>query len=236
MRHQSPYHRPALAAVVAGLLMLLFGWGYRTLATQLRASPTEIRIASDALEKVPMRIADWVGEDIPMDETIVRKTGTDAHINRRYSRGIESVSLYVGCGARARDLMPHRPEACYIGAGWTLTSQSLRDLPLSTSSVLPCRVLEFSRGALNTDRIMIVHYYIVDGHYCQNLADWRYRFWQVADVAQVQIIASVKESMTADEAARIVCDFAIDSAPSIAERFGDIVMRKDAGSSRKLDE
>ncbi|MBP7051970.1 MAG: exosortase-associated EpsI family protein [Phycisphaerae bacterium] len=228
------YHRPGGAAVIAGVLMLLFGWTYRTLAIRLGVRPSTILIAPDALEGIPMRIAGWAGEDVPLDEAVARRTGTDACINRRYSRGGESVSLYVGCGTRLRDMLPHRPEGCYIGAGWTRTGRSFRQLSLGSGAVLPCAVIEFSRGGLNTTKIVVVHYYVVDGRFCQTDREWRYRHWRIGYVAQVEIVTSVTEVLSADEAARIACDFAVDSAPLIAqqcEKTGDCV---DANSAPAL--
>jgi hypothetical protein len=234
MSGKNPHHRPALAAVVASFVMLLFGWVYRTLATQLEGPLTTTVIAPDALEGVPIRIADWVGEDLPLDEAIVTRTNTDTHINRRYSRGLESVSLYIGCGVRTRDLIMHRPDTCYIGAGWTRTGRSLRELPLCTGSILPCTVFEFSRGALNTtDKIMVLHYYIVDGHYCQSVSEWRYAFWRIGYVAQVQVVASL-EALATDEATRIVSEFAAESAPQIRGLFDRVENGRSETSSDEL--
>ena len=52
-------------------------------------------------------------------------------------------------------------------------------------------------------------------------------------VAQVQIIASTTENLTADSAARIVCDFAIESALSISRLFrsAEDYRRSDEGRS-----
>lgn len=230
MTAKSSYPRPAWAAVVAGFVMLLSGWAYRALAVQIGTPLRTTAIAPDALDGVPMRIADWVGQDVPLDKAVVRRTDTDTHINRRYTRGLESVSLYVGCGTRTRDLMTHRPEACYVGAGWTRTGRSPRELPLSTGGVLPCVVLEFSRGGLNASKIVVIHYYIVDGDYCQTSSEWRYRFWRIGYVAQVEIVAAVTDSLPLDDVTRIVCGFAADSAPALAGQCAHIEVEKNATS------
>jgi len=231
MAEKRLYRRPAGAAVIAGGIMLLFGWSYRTLAIQLGARPNTIQIAPDALQGIPMRIGGWVGEDVPIDEVVARRTSTDARINRRYSCGFQSVSLYIGCGTRIRDMMPHRPEGCYIGAGWTRTGRSFRELPLGVGAVLPCAVVEFSRGGLNATRIVVVHYYVVDGSYCQTDSEWRYRYWRVGYVAQVEIVAPVTGALSVDETVRIACDFAVDSAPLIARQCERIGTCMDAKSS-----
>ncbi len=231
-----PNRQPAIiGAMAASLLMLAFGLSHRVLAWRLVAPTSTTAIAPDLLEQLPMQIGGWVGEDVPLDEAIVRRTDTDAHVNRRYSRGAESVSAYVGCGARTRDMMTHRPEVCYIGAGWTLTGRQSRDLPLSDGSTLPCTIFEFSRGVLETTKITVLYYYIVDGEYCRNLSDWQYRFWSVGYVAQVHIVAS-SQTQRADEDTRIISDFAEDSASEIVKLFDGIAKDQGADSSVRTPE
>jgi len=174
-----------------------------------------------------MQIGSWAGQDVPLDEAIVRATGTDAHISRRYSRrnGLESVSLYVACGVNARNLMVHRPEICYIGAGWTLMNRRSVELPLNDGTRLPCSVLDFSHGVLNTNQVTVLYYFIVDGQCCGDVSLLQSRAWRgsgtVRYVAQVQIVASAKSNLTADSAERIVSDFAAESASSISRLFED---------------
>jgi hypothetical protein len=79
----------------------------------------------------------------------------------------ESVSFYLACGVRARDLMPHRPEVCYPGNGWTLTEQRFMDVPLGDGRTLPYNVVRFSRGVFNTQSVVVLDYCVVDGQYCR---------------------------------------------------------------------
>jgi EpsI family protein len=225
----SPNRRPVIAAAVAAsLLMLASGLTYHTLAARLAAPVTTRPIAPEAMKEFPMQIGGWTGQEVPLDEAIVRRTHTDAHINRQYSRhnGLESVSLYVACGVKARDLMVHRPEVCYVGAGWTRTDRRSLDLPLSDGRVLPCNAISFSRGTLDTTNIVVLDYYIVDGEYCRDISLLRSKVWQgsgaVRYVAQVQIAAPIADPAGADSAVRVVSDFAVDSASSIAGLFEHI--------------
>lgn len=220
-------HRPALAALVGVFMMLIFGLSYRSLAAWLGA-PLKYRVPIDVvvLERLPSEISGWAGQDIPLDEAIVRKTNADAHINRRYSRsnGSGSVGLYLACGVRARDLVAHRPEVCYTGAGWTLVNRRLTELAVSDGTKLPCSLFSFSRGHLDMQRITVLHYFIVDGCYYGDVtaatAKTGRRFGMADYVAQVHITSS--GNLPADLPPRIVCDFAVDSAPSIIRLFGDI--------------
>ena len=214
-----------VAVIVAGFLMLVSTVAYRVLAARLEAPVNTTPISPSALERLPLQIGGWTGQKVPLDEAIVRATDTEAHINRRYSRhnASEYISLYVAYGVRARDLMPHRPEVCYTGAGWTLIDKRSVELPLSDGMELPCRALQFSRGTLDTKKTVVLDYYIVDGQYCRDVSLLRSKAWRgsgtVRYVAQVQIATSITANLTADSAVKIVCDFAAESASSISRLF-----------------
>jgi len=151
-----------VAVIVAGFLMLISSAAYRVLAARLAAPVNTTPISPAALERLPLQIGDWMGREVPLDEAIVRATDTDAHINRSYSRNNAFISLYIASGVKARDLMPHRPEVCYTGAGWTLIDKRSMELPLSNGMELPCNVFQFSRGTLNTKKTIVLDYYIVE--------------------------------------------------------------------------
>ncbi len=214
-----------IAAVVAGFLMLVSTAAYRVLAARLEAPVNTTSLSPAALERLPLQIGDWMGWEVPLDEAIVRATDTDAHINRSYSQNNASqyISLYIASGVKARDLMPHRPEVCYTGAGWTLIDKRSMELPLSDGMELPCNTFQFSRGTLNTKKTVVLAYYIVDEQYCRDVSLLRSKAWRgsgtVRYVAQVQIVASVTADLTTDSAERIVRAFAVESASSIFKLF-----------------
>ncbi|MFC1634014.1 exosortase C-terminal domain/associated protein EpsI [Planctomycetota bacterium] len=229
-------HKPVvIAAVAASFLMLFLGLGYRVLAVRLAAPVDSIPISPEALQQLPLEMGGWTGQEVSLDEAIVEATDTDAYINRHYLRknGLESVSLYIASGVRTRDLMTHRPEVCYTGNGWTLTDRRSIELPLSNGIKLPCNVLQFSRGALNAQKVMVLDYYLVDGQYCRDVSLLRSKAWRgsgtVDYVAQIQITTSIKATQTAHSAQAIVADFAVESASLIAKLF------EDAGGNRPSD-
>ncbi len=205
--------------------MLVSTAAYRFLAARLEAPVNTTPISLAALEQLPLQIGDWMGREVPLDEAIVRATDTDAHISRIYSRHntSENISLYIANGVRARDLMPHRPEVCYTGAGWTLIDRRSMELPLNDGKKLPCSTFQFSRGTLNTKKTVVLAYYIVDEQYCRDVSLLRSKAWRgsgtVRYVAQIQIIASTTANLTTDSAERIVRAFAVESASSISRLF-----------------
>ncbi len=221
--------RPVMmAAVVASCLMLVFGLTYRVVAAKLDAPVATTPISPDALARFPLQIGDWTGVDVPMDEAIARATDTDARLNRRYTRrgGLEAITFYIASGVRARDLEPHRPEVCYAGAGWTRTGQRLAELPLSDSTTLPCNIMQFSRGVLNNQKVVVLDYYLVDGKYCADVSLLRWKAWRgsgtVRYVAQVQIATGVTTTLSAEAASKTLRDFAVESAALTAALFDDL--------------
>jgi EpsI family protein len=229
-----------MAAVAASLLMLAFGLGYRVLADRLTAPVTTPSITQAALERLPWQIGGWTSQDVPLDEAVVRATDTDAHVSRRYScnEGLDSVYLYIASGVKARDLMPHRPEVCYVGNGWTLLDRRFVELSLTDGAKLPCNVLRFSRGVLDTKGVAVLDYYIVDGQYCHDVSLLRSKAWHgsgtVQYVAQVEIIAAVNSTLMAESATKLVRAFAGDSALSIAQLFENAQRDRNSDGSREL--
>jgi len=224
IENQNP--RPVMiAAITASFLMLILGLGYRVLAARLSAPLNTTPISQDALKLLPLQISDWTGREVPLDEAIVRATDTDAHVNRSYSRNnsLEFVSLYIATGVKARDLMPHRPEVCYTGAGWTLIDKDSLELPLSDGTELSCNIMQFSRGTLTTKKVVVLDYYIVDGQYSSDVSLLRSKAWRgsgtVRYVAQVQIVTPISPNQTADSATKTVSTFAVESASLIAQLF-----------------
>jgi hypothetical protein len=225
-----------IAALSAGLLMLVCDLSYRALANRLAAPVTTRAIPQETLSGLPLQMGDWVGQDVPLDPAIVIRTDTDARVNRNYSRagGQESVAFYVAAGVKVRDLAPHRPEVCYTGNGWTLTKRTPLEYPLKDGKTLTCWLFTFSRGSLNAQEIAVLYYYIVDGRYCRDVAELRFNFWRIGYVAQVQVAASVTGSLTADLAAELVSGFAVDSSPMVAGLFEHVGSDPNSSSSQGM--
>jgi hypothetical protein len=130
--------------------------------------------------------------------------------------------------------MPHRPEVCYTGAGWTLIDKRSTELSLSNEMELPCNIFQFSRGTLNTKKTVLLNYYIVDGQYNRDVSQLRLKAWRgsgtVRYVAQVQIVTSTSVNLNASSAEKIVCAFAAETVSSIYRLF------KDADEDRNSDQ
>ncbi len=184
--------------VVAVVLLVGTGGGYRHLQGRYADLADSIRVIPGSLSVIPMSFSDWDGIDVPLDPNVIQATDTDDLINREYARGRDMVSLYVAMGVRIRDLIPHRPEVCYIGAGWTLEGGRVRTVSLDDGTSFQCRLQEFSRGSMAKEHINVLHYYIVDGRYCADVSLLRKTAWRFDEgphySAQVHLVASGKMS------------------------------------------
>lgn len=222
-----------VAAGTAIGLLVLSGMCYRVAAEYLARPSESIPLPAGALARLPMRIGQWVGRDVPLSEAVIEATDSDDHVSRAYSRGYgaERIWVFIAYGVRARDLMPHRPEVCYPGSGWTLEGRRDADLTLGDGSKLRCRTLRFSRGGLTATQRTVLNYYIVDGQYCADVSVLRSKAWRgssgVRYMAQVQITCA-GGALAPDSAARSVSAFAVDSAEAIRALLPDTGAAPDA--------
>lgn len=218
----------ALAAMLASVLVLMGGLAYRALAARLGVQVGyKTPIDSAALAHLPFEFNGWTGQNVSMDEAIVRRTGTDVHLSRSYVRqdGTEPASLYIGSGVWVRALVDHRPEVCYVAAGWTLQDHRSVELPLADGRTLPCSLFEFSRGELDRGRrIAVLYYFIVDGERCGDVsaavAKTGPRYGGADYVAQVHITCT--GPLYGDLPTQTLYDFALDSAPLVARLFAEV--------------
>jgi EpsI family protein len=217
----SPDQRPILlAAATAAALMLISGGAYRLAAAYLDRPTDSVPLARGTLAKAfPMQIGGWQGRERPVEEAVVEGADCDDYISRAYARGAESVQLWVAYGVRARDLMPHRPEVCYPGNGYTLEDSRSLELPIGGGQKLECRTYQFSRGGFSASQMTVLNYYIVDGQYSPDVSLLRSKALSgsagIRYMAQVQIVTPGGGGTASGAASRSVQAFAADSAEAI---------------------
>lgn len=214
------------AVILALLVLAASGAGHRWLVGQYARATESVPIPSGTLARLPMSIGAWRGTDEPMEEEVIKATDTDDYVRRSYARGgRELVGLWVAYGVRFRDLMPHRPEVCYPGAGWTPEWTRQVKLMAPDGREVPCTMHRFVRGALGNERMTVLNYYLVDGDYSSDVSAVRKRVWRFKSglryVTQVQISSS--DSPLRGPAEQSVSDFASDSAVAIRELLDQAV-------------
>ncbi|MCX5671540.1 MAG: EpsI family protein [Planctomycetota bacterium] len=216
-----------LAAATAVALLLMSGGAYRLLAGYLDRPTDSVPMPRGTLPKaLPLRIGEWQGKEKPVEEAVVKGADCDDYISRTYSRGAEVVQLWIAYGVRARDLMPHRPEVCYPGNGYTLEDTRSVELLLGGGHKLECRTYQFSRGGLGAGPMTVLNYYIVDGQYSPDVSLLRSKALRgssgIRYMAQVQVVASGGGGAASGAAAQAVRAFAVDSAGAIRAVMPDV--------------
>jgi len=225
MMHGNSDHKVVIvAAISASSIMLLFGLTRHVLVARQGAPVNETPLDPAVLKDLPSKIAGWTGEDIPLDEALVNATGTDAHINRRYVRddGLESVSLYIACGANVNGVMAHRPTGCYRNAGWQITGRRSMEVRAVDGTTIPCFLYEFCRKEADGEHLAVLHYCFANGEYFNEVMQVLAKGWRqlraIGWAAQVEIVAS-DLGVTDDSAARRVRAFADDSSSEVNRMF-----------------
>jgi hypothetical protein len=79
----------------------------------------QLEQALEGLPRVPMKIGDWTGEDVPYEAEALTRAGIRGGVFRRYTntRTREAVSLLIVCG-RGGPVSVHTPDVCYSAAGY----------------------------------------------------------------------------------------------------------------------
>ena len=229
--HTRSFRSPISTCVVAGaaaVFLVAAGMGYRTLARDLDRTSRTISLAPELLAAFPREIDGWRGLDREIEAAVARAADVESYISRTYRHENDgrAVGLWVAFGIRARDLMPHRPEVCYPGAGWTL--RGTKDIELTPADVgrVRARILEFSRGDLQSDRITVLNYFVVDGETCEDVELLRSKAWRgqatIHYAAQVQIICArdpLRPSLSTDDTVR---EFAGVSFAPLTDLFDQV--------------
>lgn len=109
-------------------LVLLLGSGIvHRLWTGAWSVSNEPAASAARLEKLPMTIGDWEGQDMAIDRRQLEVAEIVGHISRRYvQRGTgKEVTLLLVCG-RPGPICVHTPNVCFRGAGYELIGETHR--------------------------------------------------------------------------------------------------------------
>jgi EpsI family protein len=213
---RSPLRLTAL--LLAAVLTVSTGLAYRLVAARYTFATNGVSLPVGTLAGVPTQIGEWRGRDLAVSERIIKQTDTDDHLSRMYQRpGGGTVTVWVAYGVRLRDLMPHRPEVCYVGAGWTLEGEQRVDIAAKDGSHPTCRLMTFRKAGLANQQITVLNYYMVGDSYSPDVSSLRSQASRLNHdanyVVQVQIVQEGGD--TENTAHQPVCEFASELGPQI---------------------
>jgi EpsI family protein len=225
-----------IAAAAAGLFLLAAGGGYRALSGQLMRADEPAHIPAGTLKELPLNIGQWVGRDQSLDEQILKRASVDDHLTRLYQRTTDhaSVAIWIAYGIRARDLMPHRPEVCYPGAGWTLRKTDHLDFRVPDNQTVTARLLTFASGTVDPRPLVVLTYYIVDDETCEDVSLLRSKAWRgqtaIRYMTQIQISYRI-ETMSTASPETILGEFASETFPLIRALLENAARAADRGTA-----
>ena len=85
---------------------------------------------SDAAERIPYKIGDWIGHDVPVTEAAQKLLKPNVLFQREYKNLITNRILsvmFVHCG-NIRDMGGHYPPVCYPAHGWQATGSAAQSV------------------------------------------------------------------------------------------------------------
>lgn len=209
-----------IAAAVAIAALLVGGGGYRLLASYYARPVDSVPLPAGTLDRVPLRLGAWTGQDVALDKSVAEATDADVQLNRVYRQGGgAAASLYVAYGIRGRDLVPHRPEVCYPGAGWTIDQDHVIELALGDGTTMPCRSFRFTRGGMDAEAVRVLNFFIIDGRFHPDISELRSKFWKGSSSIRymTRVMISCQDNEAAVSAATLdrACTLAREVAPAV---------------------
>ena len=169
---RSPVGAAGWVRVVAACAILLgsYGvrvWQQRRIEDQIRASRLRPRIV---LSDIPKDLGRWKGSETKLDEQIVRGTGADQIITRRYvnqdtGAAVDMIMLY----GPAAEVYLHAPEICYPAAGFSQAGNAEDREVVAGSYRAPFRAIVYTKGEGSQATYQEVYYsWWYSGHWSPN--------------------------------------------------------------------
>jgi EpsI family protein len=216
---------PQTSAVVIFLssvaLLIAAGGLYRVVSGRLGfivQTPIKLPVP---LSGFPYELGSWKGEDLPLSEAVKRAARNDDYLNRTYiNRSTnEHVNVYVAFTARPRTMFGHRPTVCYPASGWVHDGTVNTEVSSLSGRIIPSLLHRFHRTAPNSDALVVLNFYIVNGELTNDESIFSGIFWRTPNirgnparyVAQVQISSVSENSVRA--ASRDISDLLITFFP-----------------------
>ena len=211
----------SLVWVLAFILLILSGVGYRVLASRLKllvGTPINLSVSLSAF---PSEIGNWTGKDVPIPGNIQRVAAADDFLSRLYINRTTNqwANVYVPYTARPRTMQGHRPQVCYVGGGWIHDSTATSKVISLSGRTIPCLIHRFHKPAPQNDEIVVLNFYILNGQLTADESKFSGVGWRTPNiagnparyVAQVQISSILENSVRA--AAKDMTDLMLDFFP-----------------------
>jgi len=105
------------------------------------------------LSDFPMKLGDWVANDRPLSDDVLRTLGAKDYLLRDYRCGDRTLSLYLTYFDTGHGALTHNPEKCFTASGWTFLDKKKVGVPGTELLVLQSTIV---RG---DSRRMVLYWY-----------------------------------------------------------------------------
>ena len=208
------------------ICLLGSGWGYRLEVSRYSKDSLSGSKIIIGLKEFPLEHKDWQGKDVPMSEAIQKVAGNDDYLNRYYYNEELNIwsFMYVAFTAQPRNMLGHRPQVCYKGAGWISDGPSKIDLITDAGFLLPCLLHHFKKPFPSNEELYVLNFYVMNGKVTNDedsFAGIGFRApnidGKIANyVMQVQFAATLEQNVTV--AVKELSDEVLDFLPEISRK------------------
>jgi hypothetical protein len=223
---------PKSACILILIAMGICGFAYKGIAHRLQKSEMPIKLAVP-LQAFPLVIGDWSGTVAPLDVNAVEIAGNDDFCNRHYVNTNTGywANIYIAYSARPRTMLGHRPDVCYVGAGWVHDSTEVSSFISKSGTKVPCLIHRFHLPGPHQEDLVVLNFYIINGKTSAEESGFSGLEWRTPNingdiaryVAQIQISSMLENVVRA--AAADTADSMLDFFPNstkIAETAEDL--------------
>lgn len=224
----SQFHLSGISCFLCLILLILFGISYRGTAARFRSitkTPIQLPVS---LKRIPLEINEWDGRDIELPDSVIQAAANDDYVNRLYiNRNSNAwVNLYIAYSARPRTMLGHRPDICYVGAGWICDSSEKSNFDTIDGKKLPCLIHRFHKPDGSGDEMVVLNFYVVNGLVSADEKLFSGLQWRSPNiggnaaryVAQIQVSSAIETTVrrTAGELAQTMMSFLPDEKGNVS--------------------
>lgn len=176
-----------------------------------------------SLGSFPKRVGNWSGKDIRFADKIDPVAGIDDYVNRLYVNDSANLwaTVFVSYSNRPRTILGHRPRVCYVAAGWVHDGTEQVRIVSAGGAVVPCLIHRFHRPAPQSQGIVVVNFYVLNGELRADEGGFLTLSWRTPNmagspsryVAQIQISSAYENSVLA--AAKDMIEQILEFFPSV---------------------
>jgi len=135
-------------------------------------------IKRSSLTSFPLKISDWVGHELPLQDDVVAVAGASDYFHANFLRNNKPVNVYLTYYADQKGgQVPHSPEVCLPGDGWDIVSNTPIFINTGDSG------FEANRLLIKKGRKTIIAYYWVK----QGGNNYRDKFIARLDLVRIAI-------------------------------------------------